>query len=632
MSKWRHLWWLLRLCLAVAVAAGLWFAAGQRELDERLRFAAAVGPMVLWALVEYVIAQWGAGATDGADENLPATAAQEVALIRRRLAQGFAPFRHGPRRLRRPYAIPWYLLLGPEGVGKSTIIGNSGLRLLGEPATAETMRGCAVIATEEAAFIDVASNYVASQDRGSATSAGWRALLGGLIERRPLLPLNGVILALSPADLVIADPLERDDLADGVRARLREIDARMGMRLPVYVLLTKLDLVPGFIEYFDRLDPEQRGQAWGFSFAHESANAGVAAVEGFVRAFDALLADLKNRQSDLLHRETDRRRTAMILGFPSQLAALAPVIATTLERIFMPDERSRRPLLRAVYLTSGRQDLLTIDRMLPSLAERFALPPNTALPPDLTVTEGELGWFIRRPLKESILREAGLVLTQRHPYRRRSITLGLAASFVIAVCAFVAFEFTPTFQAKAREVQQLIADIDRQKGVIGGGDMAAHVKLVDYLAKAERDLPEPNQALARLPLHLDPDLDHVERLHGAFDEARLKIYRRILLPPLVGQVQDRLADPKAGTGERTSALHAYRMLGGAEPPDAETIDPWLQLVAMQSLPGDHLAAERMRLVAFGLAMFMRGPHDVPLDHDLLAAGEARLSTPTRTGQ
>ncbi len=35
------------------------------------------------------------------------------------------------------------------------------------------------------------------------------------------------------------------------------------MRVPVYVLFTKADLVAGFVEFFDSLGKEEREQVWG---------------------------------------------------------------------------------------------------------------------------------------------------------------------------------------------------------------------------------------------------------------------------------------------------------------------------------------------------------------------------------
>jgi type VI secretion system protein ImpL len=620
-----HLWWLLRLILAFAAAVGVWYLARGRGLDDYSHFALGLAVVALWAFLERAFADDIAVARTAPDDPLPASARQEASLVRRRLSEGLAPLKTLRRRLRSPYATPWYLLLGPEGVGKSTVIGNSGLKILGQPQTAETTRGCTVILTEEATFFDVAAGYVMRQKITPVENAGWRALLSGLTDRRRRLPLNGVILALSPADLVIADPVEREDLADGIRARLRELDAKMRFRLPVYVMLTKLDLVPGFVEYFDRLDPDQRSQAWGFTFPLEEPNAGVAAVEGFVRAFDALLDDLKHRQTDLLHRESDRRRSAMILGFPSQLAALMPVISDVLDRVFRPDDRGKRPLLRAVYLTSGRQDLLTIDRMLPPMAERFALPPTAALPPDLTVEEGALGWFITRPLRESILREAGLVFRQRNPFRGLFVMRTTVTTAVIAICLLVGVAFVPVFQGTARQVQELIGDIDRHKARLGGPDMAGQVRLMEFLATTTPDLPTLPHPFSRLPEPLDLDPGHIDRLRAVFIDSQVLIYNRAFFPPTLGVVQNKLADANAPKAQIASALHAYREMGGAETPDAQTMDPWFQAAAQQSMPGDALMQERRRFVEYGLAQFLRTPHKLALSHDLLASADQRLA-------
>ena len=38
------------------------------------------------------------------------------------------------------------------------------------------------------------------------------------------------------------------------------------MRIPVYVLFTKADLIAGFVEFFDDFGREEREQVWGMTF------------------------------------------------------------------------------------------------------------------------------------------------------------------------------------------------------------------------------------------------------------------------------------------------------------------------------------------------------------------------------
>ena len=72
-------------------------------------------------------------------------------------------------------------------------------------------------------------------------------------------------MAVSCADLTIADKVERRDVATVLARWLREFEKAVGARLPVYMMLTKLDLTPGFTEFFDSLEPQDRRQAWGFT-------------------------------------------------------------------------------------------------------------------------------------------------------------------------------------------------------------------------------------------------------------------------------------------------------------------------------------------------------------------------------
>ena len=81
-----------------------------------------------------------------------------------------------------------------------------------------------------------------------------------------------MLLTVSVADLLSQGAEARSTHAASIRARLLELDAKLGMRLPVYVLVTKSDLLAGFTEFFADLGKEQRAQVWGFTLpADESA-------------------------------------------------------------------------------------------------------------------------------------------------------------------------------------------------------------------------------------------------------------------------------------------------------------------------------------------------------------------------
>lgn len=127
--------------------------------------------------------------------------------------------------------------------------------------------------TNEAVLIDTAGRYARHDDGGEASAAQrnageWQGFLGLLRKHRPGAPLNGVILTLNVADLTAQSPAERLAACAALRARLAELRETLGIRFPVYLVVTKMDLLPGFSEYFRTLTSHLRAQIWGFTLPY----------------------------------------------------------------------------------------------------------------------------------------------------------------------------------------------------------------------------------------------------------------------------------------------------------------------------------------------------------------------------
>ena len=145
--------------------------------------------------------------------------------------------------------------------------------------------------------------------------------------------------------------------------------------IPVYVLFTKVDLIAGFVEFFDTMGREEREQVWGVTFEFDDGRDEAGSVAGFAAGFDALLGRLNDRVIERVQQETDLQRRRLIYGFPQQFASLRDVAAEFLTECFQPSRLEARALLRGVYFTSGTQDGTPIDRLLGTMASaEFGLP------------------------------------------------------------------------------------------------------------------------------------------------------------------------------------------------------------------------------------------------------------------
>src|SRR6185437_8574826 len=128
--------------------------------------------------------------------------------------------------------------------------------------------------------------------------AGWDTFLSLLKRTRPRQPLNGVIIAIAMSDIAAAPQPERLAHARAIRRRIKELTDQLGVRMPVYAIFTKADLVAGFSEFFDDLDREKRGAVWGATFPLNKTDTGGSGA--FATEFDLLVERLNERLIDRL--------------------------------------------------------------------------------------------------------------------------------------------------------------------------------------------------------------------------------------------------------------------------------------------------------------------------------------------
>src|SRR5699024_5191273 len=97
----------------------------------------------------------------------------------------------------------------------------------------------------------------------------WKGFLNLLTKYRGRQPINGVMLTVSIADLLSSNATDRAQHALVLKRRLQELRDELGIEFPVYVLVTKTDLLSGFESYFHDLSMEEMQQVWGFTIPYE---------------------------------------------------------------------------------------------------------------------------------------------------------------------------------------------------------------------------------------------------------------------------------------------------------------------------------------------------------------------------
>ncbi len=335
------------------------------------------------------------------------------------------------------YQIPWYVIIGAPGSGKTTLLTNSGIQFPIKEKTGHTTirgiggtRNCNWLLSDEAIFIDTAGRYSTQDSHKTIDAAAWKRFLELLKKYRPQRPINGVMFTLSLSDLLTWSEEELGRYARTLRHRAMELYDHLGITIPIYMILTKCDLIAGFNEFFEDLDIEKRGQVWGFTFPMDPRSP----LKLAPTYLEKLLNRLEKRRLSRIQQERDLSRRGLILDFPQQMDLVKPLLARFLKEAFHGSRYEPRPLLRGVYFTSGTQQGTPIDRVMSRLAGAFGLDVQK-----LPVFSGHVkSYFISKLIQDVILPESELAGVDRGLIRRRTllnwgingIVLGLATIFI----------------------------------------------------------------------------------------------------------------------------------------------------------------------------------------------------------
>ncbi|RVT89695.1 type VI secretion system membrane subunit TssM [Sphingomonas crocodyli] len=394
-----------------------------------IRGAIVVAVLAVWGAVSLARVMNARAASDAIAASLAGDGADEEGkILAGRMTDALKSLRENAGGQRDYlYSRPWYVIIGPPGAGKTTALVNSGLRF---PVSTDQFKGVGgtrnldFLFSEQAVLVDTAGRYT-SQDSDAAVDArGWSEFLGLLKANRPKQPINGVIVAIGVDELMRGDRATIDGHADAVRRRLAEVKKGLGVGIPIYVLLTKSDLIAGFVEYHDDLDVEGRRAVLGHTLPYAD---GPTASQRLVDAFDELARAISARQARRLSAEADAQRRALILGFPSQIGALRSRLVRFLERAFAGDEPVG--VLRGFYLTSGMQEGTPLDRMMSGMADVYDQPRQK-------VAGAGRAYFLNRLLGDVMFPEAGLVQSNPAARAKRRTQL-IAALGAIAVVTII---------------------------------------------------------------------------------------------------------------------------------------------------------------------------------------------------
>ena len=249
------------------------------------------------------------------------------------------------------YVLPWYMVFGKPRSGKSTALRNA--KLLTPAMELSGHEEGSTLNLEwwlydKAIVIDTAGRY-AVPDVDKRDRKEWTTLLQMLSRHKQKEPLNGLVLVIT-ADRLLNNS-EQELIEEGLQIRtgINDLMEQLEIRMPVYLMVTKCDLIDQFSNWCQYLPEESLDQVMGYLCEEEVTDIDQAIDHAFDRVLDRL------KELRLLMMERGDYPDDSLIELPINMEKLRSGLHAFAQTALKDNLYQETPRFRGLYFSSSQQ-------------------------------------------------------------------------------------------------------------------------------------------------------------------------------------------------------------------------------------------------------------------------------------
>lgn len=347
--------------------------------------------------------------------------------------------------------------------------------------------------------------------------------------------INGLILCIDSSELLLTESVQLNEQCKNHITLLNRFGHALGYPIDLALILTKLDTLAGFCEFFQSDHPSELSKALGFSI--ELASQHQKFIQHYKHQFEQLLELLGQQIITKLHPARSSVKRTLIREFPLQFASLAMPLQTLIQLISPKLFR-----LQVFYFTSAEQGGVSVDRLNKKIQHEYALTVQDKFPQ----ANNYRAYFIEGAIK------AFQEQTQKHsPYllAPKKIAFIAAGLVGLVLCGLIYHHW---------HINQLLDETSKE--------LLAYETLIKqstHKVNALYHLALAEAKIGLIPHHLitHPRLDQLKSQLNEDTKSRLQ---ENFLPELLANLQDTMINAAQTPFARYQALKIYLMLGESQ--------------------------------------------------------------------